>query len=153
MWQLNLPEYQFRVKKDDEKVYIFDNLRKRYVRLTPEEWVRQNFISYLIVEKKFPASRIAIEKQIILNGMKKRCDAIYFNEKAEPEIIFEFKSPEIQISQATLDQTATYNSKLKVSNFILSNGIVHCFCNISNDKKLTIYSEIPDFEQFRMMKT
>lgn len=153
MWQLNLPAYQFRVKKIVEKDYIFDNLRKKYIRLTPEEWVRQNFIQYIINDRKFPALRIAVEKQIIIQGMKKRCDAIYFNEYAQPEIIFEFKSPEIAINQSTLNQAAVYNSKLKVSAFILSNGIEHYFCSLFPAKDgLHIQNKIPDFNQFLQNK-
>jgi len=82
MLQLNLPEYNFRIKKLDEKLLIFDSQRKRYVSLTPEEWVRQHFIRFLIEEKGYPAAYLAVEKQLSLNGMKKRCDAILYNELA-----------------------------------------------------------------------
>ncbi len=101
MWQLNLPTYNFRIKKQNDKLQIFDSQRKRYVALTPEEWVRQNFIRFLIEEKGYPAAYLAIEKQLDLNGMKKRCDAILYNEYSLPALIIEFKAPTIPISQAT----------------------------------------------------
>ena len=127
MLQLNLPQYSFRIKKQNEKLVIFDSQRKRYVALTPEEWVRQNFIRFLIEEKGYPAAYLAIEKQLNMNGMKKRCDAILYNEHAQPFLIIELKAPNITITQATFDQVAVYNAKLKVDFFIISNGIEH-FC-------------------------
>src|ERR1035437_5843021 len=123
MLQLNLPQYSFRIKKQNEKLVIFDSQRKRYVSLTPEEWVRQNFIRFMIEEKGYPAAYLAIEKQLNLNGMKKRCDAILYDNEAKPIMIIEFKAPKVPITQATFDQVAVYNAKLKVDLLIISNGI------------------------------
>lgn len=148
MLQLNLPQYSFRIKKQNEKLVIFDSQRKRYVALTPEEWVRQNFIRFLIEEKGYPAAYLAIEKQLNMNGMKKRCDAILYNEHAQPFLIIELKAPNVAISQATFDQVAVYNAKLKVDFFIISNGIEHFCCKVNlKTSRYEFFSEIPDFNQ------
>ncbi|MBV5282238.1 MAG: type I restriction enzyme HsdR N-terminal domain-containing protein [Paludibacter sp.] len=148
MLQLNLPQYSFRIKKQNEKLVIFDSQRKRYVVLTPEEWVRQNFIRFLIEEKGYPAAYLAIEKQLNMNGMKKRCDAILYNEHALPFLIIELKAPNVAISQATFDQVAVYNAKLKVDFFIISNGIEHFCCKVNLETaRYEFFPEIPDFNQ------
>lgn len=148
MLQLNLPQYSFRIKKQNEKLVIFDSQRKRYVALTPEEWVRQNFIRFLIEEKGYPAAYLAIEKQLNMNGMKKRCDAILYNEHAQPFLIIELKAPNIAITQATFDQVAVYNAKLKVDFFIISNGIEHFCCKVNLETaRYEFFPEIPDFNQ------
>ncbi len=147
MWQLNLPTYYFRIKKQNEKLLIFDSQRKKYVALTPEEWVRQNFIRFLIVEKGYPAAYLAVEKQLDMNGMKKRCDAILYNEYALPILIIELKAPNIPISQATFDQVAVYNAKLKVNFFMISNGIEHYCCRVNTENAFYEYfSEIPHYQ-------
>jgi len=149
MWQLNLPEFKFNIKKTADKLFILDSLRKKFVKLTPEEWVRQNFIQYLIQIKNFPGALIALESQIEINGMKKRCDAIVFNRYAKPMIIIEFKAPTVPITQKTFDQAAVYNSKLHIDFFIISNGIQHYFCEINNDKmNYDFHPDIPDFSYF-----
>jgi type I site-specific restriction endonuclease len=145
MWQLNLPEYNFRIKKQNEKLQIFDSQRKRYVSLTPEEWVRQHFIRFLIETKGYPAAHLAIEKQLNMNGMKKRCDAILYNNEAKPIMVIEFKAPNVPISQATFDQVAVYNAKLKVDFFIISNGIEHYCCRVNSETaRYEFFSEIPN---------
>jgi type I site-specific restriction endonuclease len=154
MLQLNLPSYTFRIKKQNDKTVIFDSQRKRFVALTPEEWVRQCFIRFLIQEKGYPAAYIAIEKQLNYNGMKKRCDAILYNEDAQPVLIIELKSPNIAISQATFDQVAVYNAKLKVDFFMISNGIEHYCCRVNlENAKYEFFSEIPDFLSINFQKT
>ena len=146
MWQLNLPAYNFRIKKECDKFSIFDTQRQKFVSLTPEEWVRQHFIRFLIEEKKYPAAWIAIEKQVKINGMKKRCDAIVYNEFAKPLVLIEFKAPEVPITQATFDQAVVYNLELKVKFFIISNGLQHYACKIDfEDGKYLFFEEIPDF--------
>ena len=148
MWQLNLPEYNFRIKKQNEKYSIFDSHRKRYVKLTPEEWVRQNFIRFLIEAKGYPASFIVIEKEISYNGLKKRCDAVLYNAEANPVMIIEFKGPSISIGQDTFDQVAVYNSRLNVKFLIVSNGIEHYCCRVNKESaKYNFFAEIPDYEQ------
>jgi len=146
MLQLNLPEYKFRIKKQDEKLLIFDSQRKRYVSLTPEEWVRQHFIQFMIEAKGYPAAYLAIEKQLNLNGMKKRCDAILYDNTGQPIMIIEFKAPNVLISQATFDQVAVYNSKLNVDFFIISNGIEHYCCRVNiQTARYEFFTEIPHF--------
>jgi len=147
MWQLNLPAYNFRIIKKNEKPFIFDDLRKKFVALTPEEWVRQHFIRFLINVKHYPASLIAIEKQLVINGLKKRCDAVVYSRNAEPLMIIEFKATTVSIDQQTFDQAAVYNSKLKVDYFIISNGLKHYCCRL--DKNVLQYNfldDIPDFD-------
>lgn len=148
MLQLNLPEYNFRIKKHNEKLLIFDTQRKRYVALTPEEWVRQHFIRFLIEVKAFPAALLAVEKQVNMNGMKKRCDAILYNKDAKPILIIELKAPNVSISQATFDQVAVYNAKLKVDFFMISNGIEHFCCKVNVETaRYEFFPEIPEFSQ------
>ena len=147
MWQLNLPAYNFRIIKKNEKPFIFDDLRKKFVALTPEEWVRQHFIRFLIDVKHYPASLIAIEKQLVINGLKKRCDAVVYSRNAEPLMIIEFKATTVSLAQQTFDQAAVYNSKLKVDYFIISNGLKHYCCRL--DKNVLQYNfldDIPDFD-------
>jgi len=146
MLQLNLPPYNFRIKKENEKFFIFDAQRKRYVSLTPEEWVRQHFIRFLVEEKKYPAAYLAIEKQLTMNGMKKRCDAILYNELAQPVMIIEFKAPNVPITQQTFDQVAVYNTKLKVDYFMISNGLEHYCCRVNTENSnYEFFSEIPTY--------
>lgn len=149
MLQLNLPEYNFRIKKQDDNYFIFDTQRKRYVSLTPEEWVRQHFIHFLIEMKGFPAALLAVEKQLNMNGMKKRCDAILYNNEAKPILIIELKAPNVPISQATFDQVAVYNAKLKVDFFMISNGIEHYCCKVNAETaRYEFFPEIPEFHSF-----
>ena len=146
MLQLNLPEYNFRIKKVDEKFQIFDSQRRRFVSLTPEEWVRQHFIRFLIELKGYPSALLAVEKQLNLNGMKKRCDAVLYDREANPVMIIEFKAPTVAINQETFDQVAVYNSKLKVGLFIISNGLEHYCCKVNQKTaKYEFFPEIPDF--------
>jgi len=151
MLQLNLPEFNFRIKKQNEKLVIFDTQRKRYVSLTPEEWVRQHFIQFLIQVKGYPAALIAIEKQLKMNGMKKRCDAILYNEHALPFLIIELKAPNVPITQATFDQVAVYNAKLRVDFFMISNGIEHYCCRV--DTENARYEYLPDIPDYLFFKT
>ena len=146
MLQLNLPEYNFRIKKQDDKFLIFDSQRKRYVSLTPEEWVRQHFVRFLIEVKGYPAALLAVEKQLTMNGMKKRCDAILFDKEGQPFMIIEFKAPNVPVTQATFDQVAVYNAKLKVSFFIISNGLEHYCCKVNTETaRYEFFPEIPDY--------
>ncbi|NDV46637.1 hypothetical protein D0T49_06215 [Paludibacter sp. 221] len=146
MYQLNLPEYQFKIKKQNERFFVFDQQRKRYVALTPEEWVRQHFIRFLIEEMNYPASLLAIEHQIDLNNMKKRCDAVLFNNYANPNLIIEFKAPNVPITQKVFDQVAVYNVKLNVQFFMVSNGLEHYCCRV--DTKNARYDFLPDIPKY-----
>lgn len=134
MWQLNLPEYQFRIKIHNNKQLIFDSIRKKFVSLTPEEYVRQHFIRFLIEQRNYPESKIAIEKEININGLKKRCDAVIYNAAYTPLMIVEFKAPTVKLSQQTFDQAATYNTKLCVNYLLISNGLEHYACYVEASK-------------------
>ncbi|MGC3978011.1 MAG: type I restriction enzyme HsdR N-terminal domain-containing protein [Paludibacteraceae bacterium] len=148
MLQLNLPTYQFRIKQEQNSYIIWDSIRNKYVKLTPEEWVRQHFLQYFMQEKQFPKGLLSVEQQLNINGMKKRCDAVFYNRQKKPEIILEFKAPTVEITQAVFDQVAVYNSKLSVRYFVVSNGISHYFCRVNTDSsQYEFFSEIPDYNQ------
>jgi hypothetical protein len=146
MQRLNLPEYSLKVKTENGKTFVFDPIRKKFVALTPEEWVRQHFIQYLIHEKNFPASLMAVEKQLFVNGQSRRFDLLVYNRKGEPHVIVEFKAPEVKVSQETFDQVVRYNMALKVKHIIVSNGMQHFACEIDYEKNSYVFlKEIPEF--------
>ena len=130
MDKLNLPQYAFRTKVGEGKKTIFDPIRKKFVVLTPEEWVRQNFIQYLIQEKKYPESLMAVEKQIMVNGKQLRFDLLIYLKNGQPLLIAEFKAPSVEISQDTFDQVVRYNMALRVERVVVSNGLEHFACEI-----------------------
>lgn len=146
MQKLNLPEFNFKIKNSENKMLIFDNLRKKYLVLTPEEWVRQHFVHYLISEKKYPISLIAIEKQLTLNTRKKRTDILVFNQLGTPELIVECKAPSVKITQDTFDQIARYNLKLNANYLIVTNGLSHFYCKMDFKNKTYIFlKDIPAY--------
>ena len=130
MLKLNFPEYNFKLKKQDGKSLIFDPIRKKYYILTPEEWIRQHTLQYLIIEKKYPISLIAVEKELQINHTKRRFDIVVFNREMTPEILVECKAPTIEISQKTFDQANQYNWLLKAPYLFLTNGLKHYICQI-----------------------
>ncbi|MBN2635938.1 MAG: type I restriction enzyme HsdR N-terminal domain-containing protein [Prolixibacteraceae bacterium] len=146
MQQLNLPGYDFRIKQENNKQLIFDSIRKKFVVLTPEEWVRQNFIEYLKIERKYPATLMAVEKKVVVNGKQRRFDLLIYNRKGLPYVIVEFKSPDVKITQEAFDQVVRYNMALRVENVIVSNGLQHFACEINYERKSYEYlKEIPCF--------
>jgi len=146
MINLNLPKYSFRIKNKENKLYIFDMIRKKNIILTPEEWVRQNFIQFLINEKKYPKSLIAVEKQLRVNNVVKRTDILIFDKTGIPYIIVECKSPNVPITQDTFDQIARYNLKLNAAYLILTNGLQHFYCKMDHQKmKYVFLKEVPDY--------
>ncbi|MBV5312582.1 MAG: type I restriction enzyme HsdR N-terminal domain-containing protein [Prolixibacteraceae bacterium] len=146
MQKLNLPEYSFKFKTREDKDYIFDSLRRKYVRLTPEEWVRQNFVQFLVTEKKYSVSLIAVEAGVKVNNNPQRADLVVFDRAGNPILVAEFKAPEIKISQQTFDQIVRYNMQLKVPLLIVSNGLQHYCCRINyNDNSYAFLPEIPEF--------
>ncbi len=149
MWQLNLPSYQYNVKKTGENWLIFDFLRKKFVRLTPEEWVRQHFLHYIVEEKHYPGSLIAVEQQLIVNGQSKRCDAVLYNSNIRALAVFEFKAPTVALNQSTLDQVSVYNTALQIEHIFISNGINHHYLQLSSDRKnYIILNKIPSYSEF-----
>ena len=146
MQKLNLPTYNFKLKSSENKTLIFDNLRKKYLVLTPEEWVRQHFVRFLINEKKYPTSLIALEKQLTINNRKKRTDILIFNKDGNPDIIVECKAPSIKITQDTFDQIARYNLKLKANFLIVTNGLEHFYCKMDFEKETYVFlKEISEY--------
>lgn len=152
MEKLNLPEYSFRTKIEDEKWYIFDSIRKKFVVLTPEEWVRQNFIQYLKTVKKYPETLMAVEKQILVNGNQRRFDLLVYLRNGQPHLIAEFKAPNVKITQETFDQVVRYNMALRVERVLVSNGLQHFACEIDYiNNSYAFLPEIPEFcERCRM---
>ena len=122
MINVEFPEPDFRMKRENERQYIFDSQRKVWLILTPEEWVRQNFISYLMKILHYPSSLIAVEKEIILNGLKKRFDILIYDENHNPWMMVECKAPEVELSEKVLRQVLIYNQSVPVSYFIITNG-------------------------------
>lgn len=146
MLSLNLPTFAVKVAEKNGKRIIFDAVRRKYVALTPEEWVRQHFVNYLITEKRFPKELLANEVSIKLNNTAKRCDTIAYNRFLAPIVIVEYKAPTIDITRAVFDQIARYNIVLRVRYLIVSNGINHFCCKIDYDTQTYSFLEgIPEY--------
>jgi hypothetical protein len=146
MQELNLPSYKFRLKKENEIIFIFDELRKKYVVLSPEEWVRQNFIRFLVEEKKYPASLIAVEIGLKYNQLRKRADVLIYNTKGQPYLMIECKAPGVKISQETFHQIAAYNMSFKVDYLVVTNGLDHFCCKMDySNNSYEFLQMIPDF--------
>nr|WP_321453366.1 type I restriction enzyme HsdR N-terminal domain-containing protein [uncultured Carboxylicivirga sp.] len=148
MQKLNLPTFEFRFRKHEGKNQIFDVIRKKFVALTPEEWVRQNLISFLIQHQKYSAGLIAVEMPVKVNGLNQRADIVVYNRKGKPSMIIECKAPSVAITKHVFDQAARYNMKLKVEYLMVSNGLQH-FCAQLNDDMCNyeMLREIPKVEQ------
>ncbi|MDH6354039.1 hypothetical protein M2132_000359 [Dysgonomonas sp. PH5-45] len=146
MLALNLPPFNIKLKKANGKIMVWDGLRGKYVVLTPEEWVRQHFVNYLVHEKGYPPALMANEVQIELNNLKKRCDTIIYNRNLTPLAVVEYKAPDVKVSQETFDQIIRYNMALKVGYLIVSNGLEHYCCCIDYQKQTFSFMEdIPHY--------
>ncbi|MVO08169.1 restriction endonuclease subunit R [Flavobacterium sp. TP390] len=144
MIPLQFPTYSFRFKNSENKTFIFDEIRKKFVVLTPEEWVRQNTIHYLIQEKKYSKSYINVEKLVKVNGINKRYDIVVFNSDGSIFLLIECKAPEVAISQHTFDQIARYNLVLKATYLMVTNGLNHYFCQMDfENEKYRFLKELP----------
>lgn len=144
MQRLNLPEYQFNIKNKDDAFVILDTLRKRWVTLTPEEWVRQNFVRFLIDDREFPAALMNNEISLTQNGIKRRCDTLVADRQGAPLVIVEYKAPTIEITQKTFDQIVRYNMVLRAKYLVVSNGMSHYCCKIDYETNSYIFlQEIP----------
>ena len=135
MSKLCFPPYSFRIKKEGEQQLIFDQVRKKWLVLTPEEWVRQHMVRYLIEEKNYPASLIAIEMGLKLNGTQKRCDIALFNTLGKATVLVECKAPHVKITQAAFDQIARYNMVMGVKYLVVTNGLKHYCCVVDTEKE------------------
>lgn len=146
MLSLNLPSFPTKIANKDGKNVIFDIIRKRYVALTPEEWVRQHFVHYLITHKGFPQSLMANEVNLNLNNTKKRCDTVLYKRDLSARMIIEYKAPHIEITQDVFDQITRYNMVLRVDYLIVSNGLQHYCCQIDYVNQTYVFlSDIPDY--------
>jgi hypothetical protein len=145
---LNLPVYLFKTKSQGQITKIFDTIRRKYVTLTPEEWVRQNFIQYLILQKKYPASLLAIEMPIKYNTLSKRGDIVAFNNSGLQILMVECKAPDIKITQQVFDQIARYNLSLKIKYLVVTNGLEHYCCIMDNENQTYIFlKDIPEYQE------
>lgn len=150
MQKLNFPKYNFRFKNNENKTLIFDIIRKKFVILTPEEWVRQHTLHFLITEKKYPVYYINVEKQLLLNDTVKRYDIVIFKNDGDVEIIIECKAPSITINQLSFDQIARYNLALNSNLLMVTNGLTHYFCKMDiKNKKYFFLRDLPKYEQLK----
>lgn len=148
MQKLNFPPYHFKFKNSENKTLIFDEIRKKFLVLQPEEWVRQHCIKFLIQQKKYPKSLINVEKALKINTLTKRYDIVIFNPDGSILLIVECKSPKVKITQETFDQIARYNLTLKASYLMVSNGLNHYFCTIdSKNETYNFLKEIPSYKE------
>ena len=146
MQKLNFQLYNFRFKNSENKVSIFDEIRKKFIILTPEEWVRQHVVQFLLEEKKYPKSLINVEKVLKVNGLRKRYDVVVFNPDGSIFILIECKAPEIKIAQATFDQIARYNMTMKAQFLMVTNGLNHYFCQMDfENEKYTFLENLPNY--------
>lgn len=146
MEQLNFERYPIHLKNKENKRYIFDIVRKKDIILTPEEWVRQHCVHFLIREKNYPLSLINVEKQISLFGKTKRYDIVVFSRSGDVHILIECKAPSIEINQATFDQIAQYNLTMNSNYLMVTNGLQHIYCQINAENNGYQYlRELPNY--------
>ena len=147
MFRLNLPTYEIKIAQQGNKQLIFDFLRRKYVALTPEEWVRQHFVHYLIEHKGYPAGLMGNEVELSIGDKRLRCDTVLYNKVALPHMIIEYKAPTIKLQQKTFDQISAYNLLLKVDYLIVSNGMQHICCRMDyENQKYCFLEDIPDYQ-------
>jgi hypothetical protein len=149
MIKLNFPVYEFRILEKDGKLTIFDPVRKKNVALTPEEWVRQHVIQYLVQEKQVPLSLIRAETEIRLFNTRKRFDLAVFDRNGNALLVVECKAPIVVVTQDVLDQAVRYNMTMKVGFLMITNGLQHIYCRI--DKKtgaINMIKDLPDYSRF-----
>jgi len=147
MEQLNFKTYPFRFKNSENKIAIFDIIRKKFILLTQEEWVRQHVVWFLIEEKKYPKLLVNVEKVITLNGLTKRYDIVVYNKNGGIEILVECKAPSVKIDQTTFDQIARYNMVLNANYLMVTNGLEQYYCQMDYiNKKYSFLKEIPNYK-------
>jgi hypothetical protein len=146
MHSLNFPRYSFRLKNSENKIAVFDELRKKFVLLTPEEWVRQHVVQFLLQEKKFPKSLLNVEKQVKLHDLIKRYDVLAYKPNGDIHLVVECKAASVPITQDTFDQIARYNLALQADYLMVTNGLKHYFCRL--DYKAEKYHFLPDLPEW-----
>ncbi|QSS96711.1 type I restriction enzyme HsdR N-terminal domain-containing protein [Psychroflexus sp. ALD_RP9] len=148
MQKLNFNKFQFKLKSSENKTFIFSRLRKKYLLLTPEEWVRQHCVEYLVNEKHYSPHLLNEEKLVKLNDIKKRYDVVGFNKSGSIELLVECKAPNVKITQQTFDQIAQYNLKLNATYLWVTNGISHYYCQIDYQNQAYIFlKDLPAYER------
>ncbi len=146
MPQLNLPNAALKIKLVEETMQVFDAVRKKYLVLTPEEWVRQHFIHYLNLEKKYPLGLMGVEKMIKYNGQSTRADIVLYTTEGKANVIVECKAPEVKITQDAFNQIAKYNFQLRVDFLVVTNGLQHFCCAMDyENNKITFLEEVPQY--------
>jgi hypothetical protein len=146
MFDLNLPAYDYKIRSHNGKNEIFDPLRRRFVALTPEEWVRQHFTNFLLTDKGFPAGRMVQEAFLPYNDRKKRCDTVVYDASLQPLVLIEYKAPTVEITQKVFDQISAYNVALHVNYLIVSNGLVHYCCQMDYASQQFVFlNDIPSY--------
>ena len=142
---LNLPSYPFKIIDKDGKFYIFDLIRKKELLITPEEWVRQHFVQYLIQQKGYSKNLISLEKGLQLNELKKRTDILVFDSNGLPLVLVECKAPKIKITQDVFDQAARYNMIYRVKYLVVTNGLEHFYCEMDYEcESYRFIEELPE---------
>lgn len=144
MIKIDYPVHEFRMKKENNREMIFDESRKTWLKLTPEEWVRQNFMRYLVYTKKYPSSLVALEKKILLGEMMKRFDILVFSKEHKPWMMVECKSTAVPLSEDVLAQALRYNIAMPVCYLVITNGN-HCMAFAKREGQLVPLDEIPEF--------
>ena len=146
MTQLNLPPYDFRINEEAGRQTILDTLRRRYVALTPEEWVRQHFVHFLIEHKGYPPTLLANEVSLRIGSKQLRADSVLYSSDLQPRMIIEYKAPTVEITRKVFDQIAAYNLLLHADYLIVSNGMQHYCCKIDYKKRgYSFLQEIPEY--------
>jgi hypothetical protein len=145
MLVINYPEPNFRIRKENNRDFLFDPLRKKWLLLTPEEWVRQNFVRYLIHVMKYPSSLIALEKEIVLGELKKRFDILVYNKDHQPWLIVECKGRDIKLSDETLQQALRYNISVPAEFLVITNGL-YSFAWQKKEGRLNTITELPPWK-------
>lgn len=149
--ELTIPIYEFKIETSAGKPRIFDPLRKKYVVLTPEEWVRQNFVQYLVQGLGYPRGLIQIEAAITVYNFSRRCDAVLFDRSLQPRMIIECKAPEVTVNERTFEQIAVYNAALKARYLTVTNGRIHYCCRIDYDHQT--YQFLPEIPYYADLET
>lgn len=150
---LNLPTYKYRLEKRDGKLVIFDPIRKKFVVLTPEEWVRQHFVHFLVSDLGYSFGRMSVETGNKYNQLQKRSDILFYDEQMQPLVIVECKAPHIKITQAAFDQIAVYNKTIQAKLLIVTNGLTHYSCLFDKQhQKVSFLDEIPSLGELKTMR-
>ena len=149
MKELNLPAYSFRFKSGENgKALIFDDIRRKFVALTPEEWVRQHFINYLVSERRYPRGLIAVEVMFRMNKLVRRADILVYDKQGRPLLLVECKAPEVKVSAAVFDQIVSYNIKFRLRYIVVTNGMEHYACSTDTEKGLwSFLNSIPFYDE------